>query len=272
MATKNLRAAPPALLRLWRDIRGSTTPLEAIVRFDTSSSMIVRFFTKVSPDVAEEGVREPATYHGLHAIRPTIGSASMDRVQINSPSVQPLMKRLVLKNQRLMFQIYRIYDTVGLFGRSLDDLASIVKHSLDLNIDEGMALPRRIIYPNDFFPLPDPAHQKLIDSFVEQLETHLGVQRTEVSLAQLWEDMPPSDSHAASQSLQDYMKKVNHFPSTSSYMPITLTIPEAPFWSLYYDHYQVSDQFRSGYLEKFNREPFVEASSRFRWYDFLIPG
>lgn len=143
----------------------------------------------------------------------------------------------------------------------------MAKHSLlDVAHVQGKALPRRIIYPKDFFPLPDPGHQELMESFIRRLETHLDVQRVQVSLAQLWEEQPPSDSLAAGQPLQDYMKKVTRFPSSSSDLPRRLTGPEAPFWSLYYDHYHASDRFRSDYRDRFGREPFVEASSRFRWY------
>lgn len=35
--------------------------------------------------VAEGGVREPATYHGLHALRPTLGSTSMGGTKVKSP-------------------------------------------------------------------------------------------------------------------------------------------------------------------------------------------
>ena len=77
-----------------------------------------------------------------------------------------------------------------------------------------MALPQRIIYPTDFFPLPDPTHQHLVEEFVEKLEGYLGVSKTEVSLAQLWKDKPPATASLKvgeneEESLQNYMKKVS---------------------------------------------------------------
>ncbi|ROW08437.1 hypothetical protein VMCG_03147 [Cytospora schulzeri] len=183
-------------------------------------------------------VRESAACHGLHAIRPTLGSASLEGVKVNSPR----------------------YDTVGLLGRGLKDLVHVAKHSLDIP-DRGTTLPRRIIFPVDFFPLPDPDHQKLVEEFVEKLEGHLGVRRIEVDLAQLWKDKPPSEPFVTDESLQEYMKK-------------------APFWSLCYDYFRASGQFRSDYRDTFDKEPFVETSPSFYWdiganitedeYDFYL--
>lgn len=101
-----------------------------------------------------------------------------------------------------------MYDTVGLFGRDLKDLAHVAKHSLDIP-SEDTTMPRRFIYPTDFFPLPDPSHQQLVDEFVGKLEDHLGMRKTEICLAQLWQDSPPSEPSAADETLQDYMKKVS---------------------------------------------------------------
>lgn len=79
----------------------------------------------------------------------------------------------------------------------------MVKHSLDVP-DGSAALPRRIIYPTDFLPLPDPDQQELVEEFVGRLEGHLGVRHTKTSLAKLWQDRPPAESD----SMQSYMEKV----------------------------------------------------------------
>ncbi|KAF3767012.1 hypothetical protein M406DRAFT_106416 [Cryphonectria parasitica EP155] len=169
-------------------------------------------------------VRGPATYHGLHALRPTFGSASLDGIKIMSPR----------------------YDTVGIFGRSLNEIAFIVENSLDVTQDEDKTLPRKLILPADFFPLTDTEHQRLFDQFVGILETYIGVERVTVNLTQIWEENPPVHPHGAGQSLHEFMKK-------------------APTLSLCYDYYHVSEQFRCGYREEFGREPFVEASPRHWW-------
>lgn len=104
----------------------------------------------------------------------------------------------------------RRYDTVGLFGRRLEDLVSAAKHSFSVS-DRNVELPRRtrhIFYPTDYFPLSDAKHQKLVEQFVQNLETHLNVARIEVNIAQLWEDHPPSASPTARMPLQQYLRKV----------------------------------------------------------------
>lgn len=84
---------------------------------------------------------------------------------------------------------------------------SIAKHSFAIS-DESTKPPRRIIYPTDYFPISDAKHQKLVEEFVQNLEARLNVKRTEVDIAQLWQDQPPSGS-SATVPLQEYLKKAS---------------------------------------------------------------
>ncbi|POS76042.1 hypothetical protein DHEL01_v205556 [Diaporthe helianthi] len=172
---------------------------------------------------SDGGVRAPAADHGLHALRSSHDSASLEGVQISSER----------------------YDTVGLFGRRLEDLVSAAQHSLQVS-DGSVELHRRIFYPTDYFPTSDDKHQKLIELFVQNLETHLDSKRIEVNIAQLWQENPPSQSPIARLPLQQYLSK-------------------APFWSLCHDYYHKYDQFRADYNDAVGREPFVETSPRYRW-------
>ncbi|KAG8164618.1 hypothetical protein KVR01_004893 [Diaporthe batatas] len=172
---------------------------------------------------SDGGVRDPAADHGLHALRSSHDSASLEGVKISSER----------------------YDTVGLFSRRLEDLVSAAKHSLQVS-DRSVEMPRRIFYPTDYFPLADDKHQKLIEQFVQNLESHLDAQRVEVNIAQLWQDHPPSPSPTARLPLQQYLSK-------------------APFWSLCHDYYHRYDEFRADYNDAIGREPFVETSPRYRW-------
>lgn len=53
---------------------------------------------------------------------------------------------------------------------------------------------------------------------------------------------------------------------------ITDLFVQAPFCSLCHDYYHRFDQFRADYSDAVGREPFVEASPRYRWYaSFLRP-
>jgi Asp-tRNA(Asn)/Glu-tRNA(Gln) amidotransferase A subunit family amidase len=133
--------------------------------------------------IASGSVREPATWHGLFGIRPTFGSSSLKGVAINSPR----------------------YDTIGMFGRSMLDLYEIVRATLDVPADDGR-MPRRILYPLDFYPMQPPEYQQLTEEFVTALENALGVSRSEISLASLWAKHPPSA--ARGMAMQEYMDKV----------------------------------------------------------------
>lgn len=113
----------------------------------------------------------------------------------------------ILPIPQLTSCLCRRYDTVGLFGRRLEDLVSAAKHSFSVS-ERHVELPRRIFYPTDYFPLADAKHQKLVEQFVQNLETHLNVARIEVNIAQLWEDHPPSASLTVRTPLQQYLRKV----------------------------------------------------------------
>lgn len=88
------------------------------------------------------------------------------------------------------------------------DVTYLAEHTLSTSRRDGeYNLPGKIIYPTDFFPLPDQEHQKLVESFIEKLEAYLGSKKIDVDLAKLWSESSHSES-AANTSLQDYMEKV----------------------------------------------------------------
>jgi len=98
---------------------------------------------------------------------------------------------------------------VGLFGRSLHDLYTLAEETLDFSPDtdgDTHAAVKKILYPIDFFPMPNGVDQILMDEFITALEEHLGIKRTKVYLADEWEKAPPPS--ASGQSLQKYMAKV----------------------------------------------------------------
>jgi hypothetical protein len=92
---------------------------------------------------------------------------------------------------------------VGFFGRSLEALSRITKETLDVP-SETTPFPGKILYPLDFFPLPNATQQGLIDQFVSVLERQLDITKTEISLASEWTKNPPDGTEG--QSLQEYMK------------------------------------------------------------------
>lgn len=101
--------------------------------------------------------------------------------------------------------IIRRYGTVGHFARSLEGLHEFANTTLSVAAGPAQ-LPTVLLYPVDFFPLPDPDHQNLLEEFVQVLERHLGTKRVDISLEKIWEDTPPAA--AGDQRLQQYMAKV----------------------------------------------------------------
>ncbi|KAF5611513.1 amidase [Fusarium subglutinans] len=86
-------------------------------------------------------VRAPAPCNGLFSLRPSFGSTSMNGIPVNSPA----------------------FDTVGQFGRSLDDLQFIVSHTFE-NIHQNFSeFPSRILYPKEFYPLANAEQQAMTE-------------------------------------------------------------------------------------------------------------
>ena len=50
---------------------------------------------------------------------------------------------------------------------------------------------RRILYLTDYLPTPNDAQSSLIESFIQDLEKLLGIERTELSLAEMWRNTAP---------------------------------------------------------------------------------
>ena len=66
--------------------------------------------------------------------------------------------------------------------------------------------PPKILYPTDFMRKFGGEQKRLIDEFVKDLESALGVKRKIISLAKEWEASAPEN--LAKQGLQDYMQNV----------------------------------------------------------------
>ncbi|KAL7933921.1 amidase signature domain-containing protein [Trichoderma chlorosporum] len=134
------------------------------------------------------------------------------------------------------------YATVGLLSRDLHDLLSIAQVTLNAT-SAKMPFPKRIIYPLDFASTTE-GDKDLEDKFVAMLEHFLGAKADRVHLSDAWSAHPPAD--AKGQSLEEYMN-------------------EALFSSFCYDFYHEYQGFRNDYKTQFDREPYVEATPRFRW-------
>ncbi|KAL6806958.1 amidase signature domain-containing protein [Trichoderma sp. SZMC 28013] len=134
------------------------------------------------------------------------------------------------------------YAAMGLLNRNLHDLLSLSQLTLNTS-NANMSFPKRIIYPLDFASTTE-SDQTQDDKFVAMLEQFLEVKADKIRLSDAWDAHPPKEANG--QTLEEYMK-------------------EAPFSSFCSDFYHEYQDFRGDYKNKFGREPYVEATPRFRW-------
>ncbi|KAF7670922.1 hypothetical protein GT037_011050 [Alternaria burnsii] len=103
--------------------------------------------------------------------------------------------------------------------------------------------PNRILYPTDWYPQSNANQQAMTDAFVRKLEEYLGITTTKLSVLKEWEKTAPAGTNS---SLIDYLDMsayaVNGFFG-----------------------YHNFDDFRTGYLEKFGKKPYVSPSHTARW-------
>lgn len=105
-------------------------------------------------------------------------------------------------------------------------------------------LPKRIIYPIDFFPEEDEMQQRMVEQFVSILEEYMGSKREVVSISKMWEVSPPKEAHG--KGIMEYLEK-------------------AGFWPYCREFYDVFAEFRDTFAKEFSRPPFVGPTTEFRW-------
>ncbi|KAJ8129848.1 hypothetical protein O1611_g3785 [Lasiodiplodia mahajangana] len=169
-------------------------------------------------------IRWPAAWCGLFGLRTTWKQEAMEGV----------------------YPACRFMDAVGLLVRSIDAMQTVVDESIS---DTGttvadQALPKEILYPIDFFPMANAEQQKLVERFVSDLESYLGVKVTRMSIADRWEKCPPVE--AAGKTIQQFIDK-------SAYNPF------------YYDGYNEYAAFRKEYEGKFGKPVYVSPYMRWKW-------
>ncbi|KAH7305028.1 amidase signature domain-containing protein [Stachybotrys elegans] len=167
-------------------------------------------------------VRAPAPCSGLFSIRPSFGSTDMKGIPVNSPA----------------------FDTVGQFGRSLDDLDYIVSNTFENIHGKFRQFPSKILYPVEFYPLADAKQQALSEEFIGMLENFLGVKRTLFSFVEEWNKNPPKEAQG---------------------MPLLKYTEKSAFWALCHDYFHGFDRFRDEYKRKYDKDVFVSSVVQFRW-------
>ncbi|MCJ1248407.1 hypothetical protein MMC30_005624 [Trapelia coarctata] len=70
---------------------------------------------------------------------------------------------------------------------------------------DDRGLMAKILYPLDYLPTSNKAQMRIIDGFVENLESVLGVSKTELRLKDVWAKAPPD---GADKDMSEYLEKV----------------------------------------------------------------
>ncbi|KAK4204937.1 amidase signature domain protein [Triangularia verruculosa] len=120
---------------------------------------------------------------------------------------------------------------VGTLHRSLEDAKHLIKATLD--VPDSSQFPKRLLYPLNFFPQADTEQQAMTEEFITIVEEFIGVQRTPISITDIWASSPPEEAGGK---------------------PL---LEMSAVWPMYYDTYHTFDDFRSEYLEKFGTPAYV---------------
>lgn len=131
-------------------------------------------------------LRSPAAAHGLFGMRPSLGGISTDGVLPYSAS----------------------FDTVAGLARTAAEFKTLTRALYGASEEQAtmtVQKPTRLLYPVDYWPVQDQASQKVFDAYINRLETFLGIEKTAINLALLWDFHRPN---GVQESLADYLEHV----------------------------------------------------------------
>ncbi|KAK0701218.1 amidase signature domain-containing protein [Apiosordaria backusii] len=138
------------------------------------------------------------------------------------------------------------FDVPTFFGREIGKCRYFADswYGKSLKPPQKTGVPA-IIYPTDYMSvISNKTQLDVIDKFVEDLESSLGVPAEKVSFNDLWESTTPGAANGLS--LQEFMK-------------------DASRNSFFYDDYHSFDKFRADYFEKFGKRPYISPPVRWQW-------
>ncbi|KAJ4017872.1 hypothetical protein NW766_003943 [Fusarium irregulare] len=189
-------------------------------------------------------VRQPAASQSVYGVRPSRGTLSIDGT----------------------VAIHRDLDAIGVLSRDLDVL-SIVSHHLykcettEVNADDSLsAVNLTLIYPTHLFPAEDKEAQHLYDKTVTALEKVLNIERRSIDFSYEWEKFHPNSGQA----FASYFQEVSPPRPTKTHSMMANT-RQVFYEYVVWGQWQERSSFREEYLAKFERPPYVNPLSRFRW-------
>ncbi|KAK3984184.1 amidase signature domain-containing protein [Cladorrhinum sp. PSN332] len=165
--------------------------------------------------------RYPAAICGLFGLRYTSHT-------IDTEGVQPCCRE---------------FDAIGLLGRDLETFHQVASLTVKGGAGDVKKYPTRILYPTDFLPYTEEPVQAILEEFVKQLESYLGVQREVINIAELWDKYPPPEGKG--KTIKEFLNKTGFYP-------------------FYYDGYHVNKQFLEDHRNKFDREVYFGPYMRWK--------
>ncbi|KAM0467068.1 hypothetical protein ACHAPV_000582 [Trichoderma viride] len=116
-------------------------------------------------------IRSPSAAQGIFGMRSTLGAA-------NTTGVVPYSSN---------------WDTVGGFARTAAEFKSLAQALYGSAETEGKIYekPSKLIYLTDYWPINHEESQRVMESFVKRVESFLGVNRTNINLANTWKRTRP---------------------------------------------------------------------------------
>lgn len=100
-----------------------------------------------------------------------------------------------------------------------------------------------------------------MEDFVTKLEQFLGIQRSIVSLEDMWAKKNPADSR---ETLEDYLQNVRLRLKKSPFCVLMLF--QTFMTILWKGYYESLTPFRKDYEKKFGYSPYVHPTVRYCWY------
>ncbi|KAI1086009.1 amidase signature domain-containing protein [Rostrohypoxylon terebratum] len=118
-------------------------------------------------------MRSPSSVMGVFGNRPTHGLLDLDG----------------------MIPCSRVLDTAAFATRDVDIFDRFNKAWYPLpHIVNANCRPKRLLYPEDYLPYENPEAQRLMDSFVSEMEIFLGVKAHRINLAAFWDEDNPTEN------------------------------------------------------------------------------
>lgn len=144
---------------------------------------------------------------------------------------------------RGLVKTYAMFDTPCVFTRSLDVIRRVAKTWIAAPMDVRKR-PYRLFYALDYLPTGNLEQMKIIDSFIQDIETYLPATIIPLSIRSSWhQSHPPETSDDVEQYLHDVIRR-----------------------TFYHQFFHSTESFRQAYAERHDgQQPYVIPFVRRRW-------